>query len=192
MHILNSFTLLIFEHTRIQTLFWILLFFWFLNTFELKRCEFFHSSDLWKHFCVLKLQNIWPINNGENKCLYSLCFWIPKLRYWPSCVKRYLDAYLGWKIINDYGTGKPSRQVYGESFKREQCGWTCSLWYFKVLYLRNFVWGDYKMWDYREKSKQTWNGLEVPRKHIVKGPFHTILNVEKIIKDYLSRTTKWK
>ena len=34
------------------------------------------------------------------------------------------------------------------------------------------------------------NGLEVPCKYIVKGPFHMILNVEKIIKDYLRRTTK--
>ena len=34
------------------------------------------------------------------------------------------------------------------------------------------------------------NGLEVPFKYVVKGPFHLILNVEKIIKDYLSRTTK--
>ena len=36
------------------------------------------------------------------------------------------------------------------------------------------------------------NGLEVQCKYIVKGPFHMILNVVKIIKDYLSRTTKWK
>ena len=34
------------------------------------------------------------------------------------------------------------------------------------------------------------NGLEVPCEYIVKGPFHVILDVEKIIKDYLSRTTK--
>ena len=34
------------------------------------------------------------------------------------------------------------------------------------------------------------NELEVPCKYIVKGPFHMILNVEKIIKDYLSRTVK--
>ena len=147
-HLNNSFIILIFEHIRIRTLFWILLFFWFLNTFEFKRCEFFHSSDLWKDFCVLKLQKIWPTNNDENKYLYSLCFWISKLRYWASCVEKYLDAYLGWKIINGCATGKPSRQIRGESFKREVSGWTCSPWYFKVLYLRT------KMWNYREK-KQT-------------------------------------
>ena len=32
--------------------------------------------------------------------------------------------------------------------------------------------------------------LEVPCKYIVKGHFQMILNVEKIIKDYLSRITK--
>ena len=34
------------------------------------------------------------------------------------------------------------------------------------------------------------NGLEVLCKYFAKGPFHMISNVEKIIKDYLSRTTK--
>ena len=124
-HILNSFILLIFEHSRIRTLFW-----------------FFYSFDFWTHsnanvvnpfillICentfVLKIQNICPINNGENKGLDFPCFWIPKLCYWTSCVERYLDAYIGWKIINGYGTEKPSRKKCGESFKIERSGWTCS------------------------------------------------------------------
>ena len=33
------------------------------------------------------------------------------------------------------------------------------------------------------------NGLEIPCKYIVKGPFHMIFNVENIAKGYLSRTT---
>ena len=103
-----------------------LLFFWFLNTFEWKRCESFNSSDLLKHFCVLKIQNICPINNGEDKGLDFPCFWIPKLCYWTSCVERYLHAYPGWKIINGYGTGKPSRKKCCESFTIERSGWTCS------------------------------------------------------------------
>ena len=76
------------------------------------------------------------------------------------------------------------------SFKRERSGWTCSPWYFNVFYLHNFVWEDCKMWDYREKTKQTWNGLEVWCKYIVKGPFHLILNVENIIKRLLIEDNK--
>ena len=41
-----------------------------------------------------------------------------------------------------------------------------------------------------KRQKKRWDGLEVPFKYITKGPFHMILNVEKIIKDYLSRTKK--
>ena len=41
-----------------------------------------------------------------------------------------------------------------------------------------------------ERQNKRRNGLEVPRKYIIKGPFHMVLNVEKIIKDYLSRTAK--
>ena len=41
-----------------------------------------------------------------------------------------------------------------------------------------------------KRQKKRWDGLEVPCKYITKGPFHMILNVEKIIKDYLSSTTK--
>ena len=41
-----------------------------------------------------------------------------------------------------------------------------------------------------KRQKKCGNGLEVPYKYIVKGPFHMISNVEKIVKDYLSRTTK--
>ena len=41
-----------------------------------------------------------------------------------------------------------------------------------------------------ERQNKRRNGLEVPRKYIIKGPFHMVLNVEKIIKDYLSRRTK--
>ena len=40
-----------------------------------------------------------------------------------------------------------------------------------------------------KKQNKCGNGLENPCKYIVKGPFHMILNVEKIIKDCLSRTT---
>ena len=189
---MNSFSLLIFEHTRIQILFWILLFFWFSNTFEFKRCEFFHPSDLWKHFCVLELQNIWPTNNGENKCLYSLCFWIPKLRYWPSYVKWYLDAYLGWKIINDHGTGKPSRQICDESFKRERSVGNFPFDTSKYCTSAILCVGTITCEITWKRQKKCGNGLEVPHKYIVKGLFHVILNVEKIIKDYLFRTTKWK
>ena len=41
-----------------------------------------------------------------------------------------------------------------------------------------------------KRQSKRGNGLEVPCKYTVKGPFHMISNVEKIIKDYLSRTTK--
>ena len=43
-----------------------------------------------------------------------------------------------------------------------------------------------------KRQNKRGNGLEVPRIYIVKGPFHVILNIEKIITDYLSRTKKWK
>ena len=39
-----------------------------------------------------------------------------------------------------------------------------------------------------KRQNKCWNGLEVPCKYTVKGPFHMILNVEKI--DYLYRTTE--
>ena len=42
----------------------------------------------------------------------------------------------------------------------------------------------------RKRQNKCGNGLEVPWKYIIKGPFHMISNAEKIIKDYLSRTTK--
>ena len=44
----------------------------------------------------------------------------------------------------------------------------------------------------RIRQSNCGNGLEIPCKYIVKGPFHMILNVEKIIKDYLSSTTNWR
>ena len=50
--------------------------------------------------------------------------------------------------------------------------------------------GNDKIIDYTEKTNRCGNGLEVPCKYIIKGPFHMNLNVEKIIKCYLSRTTK--
>ena len=191
MHVSNSFTLLIFEHTRIQTLFWILLFFWFLNTFEFKRCKFFNFSDLRKHFCVLKLENIWPINNVENKCLYSLCFWIHLNSTLLVIMRIKIIGRLPW-VKNYQRLRKPSRQVCGKSFKRERSDRTCSPWYFNVFYLHNFVWEDCKMWDYREKTKQTWNGLEVLCKYIVKEPFHLIWNVQKFIKWLLIEDNKVK
>ena len=43
-----------------------------------------------------------------------------------------------------------------------------------------------------KRQNKRGNGLEVPCKYIVKRPFHMVLNIEKIIKDYLSRTAKWK
>ena len=60
------------------------------------------------------------------------------------CIK--ISGRLPWgKIINGYGTRKPLRPICGESFKRERSGWECSSYYFKVLNLRSFMWGDYKM-----------------------------------------------
>ena len=100
-----------------------------------------------------------------------------------------ISGRLPW-VKNYQRLWKPLRQVCGESFKRERSGWTCSPWYFNVFYLHNFVWEDCKMWDYREKTKQTWNGLEVRCKYIVKGPFHLILNVENIIKRLLIEDNK--
>ena len=41
-----------------------------------------------------------------------------------------------------------------------------------------------------KRQNKRGNGLEVPCKYIVKRPFHMVLNIEKIIKDYLSRTAK--
>ena len=41
-----------------------------------------------------------------------------------------------------------------------------------------------------KRQNKRGNGLEVPCEYIVKEPFHMILNVEKIIKYYLSRTAK--
>ena len=41
-----------------------------------------------------------------------------------------------------------------------------------------------------KRQNKRGNGLEVPCKYIVKGPFHMVLNEEKTIKDYLPRTTK--
>ena len=41
-----------------------------------------------------------------------------------------------------------------------------------------------------KRQNKRGDGLEVPYKYIVKGPFHMISNVKKIIKNYLSRTTK--
>ena len=41
-----------------------------------------------------------------------------------------------------------------------------------------------------KRQNKRGNAFEVQSKYIVKGPFHMILNVEMIIKDYLSRTTK--
>ena len=41
-----------------------------------------------------------------------------------------------------------------------------------------------------KRQNKRGNALEAQSKYIVKGPFHMILNVEMIIKDYLSRTTK--
>ena len=41
-----------------------------------------------------------------------------------------------------------------------------------------------------KRQNKRGNALEVQSKYIVKVPFHMILNVEMIIKDYLSRTTK--
>ena len=41
-----------------------------------------------------------------------------------------------------------------------------------------------------KRQNKCGNGLDVPCKYIVKGPLHMISNVEMIIKDYLSRTTK--
>ena len=57
-------------------------------------------------------------------------------------------------------------------------------------YLHTFVQGDYKCEITGKRQNKCGNGLEVPYKYIVKGPFHMISNVEKIIKDYLSRTRK--
>ena len=94
--------------------------------------------------------------------------------------------------VKNYQQLRKPRQVYCESFKRERSGRTCSLWYFNVFYLHNFVWEDCKIWDYREKTKQKWNGLEVLCKYIVKEPFHLILNVEKFIKRLLIEENKVK
>ena len=52
------------------------------------------------------------------------------------------------------------------------------------------MWGTIKLEITGKRQNKRGNGLEVPCKYIVKGPFHMISNVEKIIKDYLSRTTK--
>ena len=41
-----------------------------------------------------------------------------------------------------------------------------------------------------KRQNKRGNGLDVPCKYILKGPLHMISNVEMIIKDYLSRTTK--
>ena len=39
-----------------------------------------------------------------------------------------------------------------------------------------------------KRQNKRGNGLEVPCKYIIKGPFYMIANIECIIKDYLSRT----
>ena len=41
-----------------------------------------------------------------------------------------------------------------------------------------------------KRQNKRGNGFESPCEYIVKEPFHMALNEEKIIKDYLSRTTK--
>ena len=41
-----------------------------------------------------------------------------------------------------------------------------------------------------KRQNKSGSGLEVPCKYIVKRPFQMVLNIEKIIKDHLSRTTK--
>ena len=41
-----------------------------------------------------------------------------------------------------------------------------------------------------KRQNKRGNGLESPCEYIVKGPFHMVLNEEKITKDCLSRTTK--
>ena len=53
-----------------------------------------------------------------------------------------------------------------------------------------FVGGTIKWEITKKRQNKRGSGLEVSCKYIVKGLFHMILNVEKIIKDYLSRTTK--
>ena len=58
------------------------------------------------------------------------------------------------------------------------------------IYLRTFPWGTIKCEITGKRQNNRGNGLEVPCKYIVKRPFHMVLNVEKIIKDYLSRTAK--
>ena len=99
-------------------------------------------------------------------------------------------------------TREPLRQICGESFKTERsvlrdiskyctseiCVCVCvSVWGGGGDGQRG---GGLKCEIAGKRQNKRGNGLKVPFKYIVKGLFLMILNVEKIIKDYLSRTTK--
>ena len=148
-HILNSFILSIFEHTRIRTLFWILLFFWFLKTFKFKGHQFFRSSDLWKYFSALKLQNIWPISNGENKCCIPYVF-----EFQSYVTEHHVYKDIWTTTLNEKLSTATEPQNHHNKYAVKVLKENKVIGHVpRDIHLRTFAWGDYKMWDYREKTK---------------------------------------
>ena len=97
-------------------------------------------------------------------------------------------------------TREPLRQICGESFKTERSVLRdISKYCTSEICVCVCVWGGgdgesggggLKCEIAGKRQNKHGNGLKVLFKYIVKGLFLMILNVEKIIKDYLSRTTK--